>query len=250
MHPFFAALAFLTKIPIPGQNKITGDNLVKSSSYFPLVGAILGGLLYLFSRLIFIFFAGKTLLTAALLLILWVFLTGALHLDGLADTFDGLAGGRTKEDRLQIMKDSSTGSFGLVAVILLLLLKFTCLQSLRGEHLTAALFYSPLLSRWSMVTLMFFTPYAKKKESLGKPFVEQMGKKQLILATALTAAAGFIYPCTFFLILLPPILLFTLLLRQLFLQKLNGITGDCLGAANELLEAAVLLLLLIPRTLH
>lgn len=250
MHPFFAALAFLTKIPVPGQNKITGDNLVKSSSYFPLVGAILGGLLYLFSRLISIYFAGKTSLLAALLLILWVFLTGALHLDGLADTFDGLAGGRTKEDRLRIMKDSSTGSFGLVAVVLVLLLKFTCLQSLQDEHLTAALFYSPLLSRWSMVTLMSFTPYAKKKESLGKPFVERIEKEQLILATALTAAAGSIYPRTFFLILLPPVLLFVFLLRRFFLQKLDGITGDCLGAANELLEAAVLLLLLLPRTLH
>ncbi|NMB35946.1 MAG: adenosylcobinamide-GDP ribazoletransferase, partial [Firmicutes bacterium] len=222
MHPFFAALAFLTKIPVPGQDKITEDNLVRGIAYFPLVGTVLGGSLYLFSRFLSIFFAGKTSLSAALLLILWVFLTGALHLDGLADTFDGLAGGRTKEDRLRIMQDSSTGSFGLVAVVLLLLLKFVCLQTLKGEHLTAALFYSPLLSRWSMVVLMYSTPYARKKESLGKPFVEQMNKEQLILATALTIAAGFFYPQTFFLILLPPILLLILLLQRFYLQRLGG----------------------------
>lgn len=250
MHPFLAALAFLTKIPVPGQNKITRDNLVKSSAYFPLVGAVLGGLLWLFSHFLNCLIDGAAPPIAALLLALWVFFTGALHLDGLADTFDGLAGGATREDRLRIMKDSSTGSFGLVAVVLVLLLKFSFLQTLQGERLAAALFYSPLLSRWSMVILMFFTPYAKKTESLGKPFVEQIEREQLVMATALAIAAGLFYPCTFFLVLLPSILLLIILFRRLFLQKLGGITGDCLGATNELLELAVLFLLLLPRSLY
>ncbi|MGI6307569.1 MAG: adenosylcobinamide-GDP ribazoletransferase [Dethiobacteria bacterium] len=248
MHPFLAALAFLTKIPVPGQNRITLDNLVRSSAYFPLVGAILGGILWLFSQFLNYLFGGAALPAAALLLTLWIFFTGALHLDGLADTFDGMAGGTTKEDRLRIMKDSSTGSFGLVAVVLVLLLKFSFLQHLQGERLTAALLYSPLLSRWSMVLLMYFTPYAKKTASLGKPFVEQIGKKQLAMASALTIAAGFLYPMTFFLTLLLPILLLVALFRRFFLQKIDGITGDCLGATNELLELAVLFLLLLPHS--
>ncbi len=246
MHPFFAALSFLTKIPIPRQNKITGDNLVKSSAYFPLVGTVLGGLLYLLLQLLSIIFSGNAPLIAALLLVWWIFLTGALHLDGLADTFDGLVGGRTKEDRLQIMKDSATGSFGLIAVVSVLLLKYTFLQSLQNEHLLAALFYSPLLSRWSMVVLMYFTPYAKKTDSLGKPFVEQIQRKQLLSATMLTIAAGLFFPFIFFLILLPSIILLTALFRHFFIKKIGGITGDCLGAANELLELAVLFLLLLP----
>lgn len=248
MHPFFAALTFLTKIPVPGQNRITTDNLFRGSGYFPLVGALLGGILGLFSYFLEVLFGHTSLPAAALLLTLWVFLTGALHLDGLADTFDGLAGGATKEDRLRIMKDSSTGSFALVAVVLLLLLKFCFLQQLQGERLLIALFYSPLLSRWSMVVLMYFTPYARETASLGKPFVELTGKKELALASALTIAAGFLYPMTFFLTLLLPVILLIALLRWLFLKKIEGITGDCLGAANELLELAVLFFLLLPQT--
>ncbi|NLJ56335.1 MAG: adenosylcobinamide-GDP ribazoletransferase [Firmicutes bacterium] len=247
MHPFLAALTFLTKIPVPGPNKITTDNLVRGSAYYPLVGALLGGILWVFSYLLSFLFGHASLPAAALLLTLWVFLTGALHLDGLADTFDGLAGGATKEDRLRIMQDSSAGSFGVVAVALMLLLKFSILQQLQGERLLVALLYSPLLSRWSMVVLMYFTPYARKTASLGKPFVELIGKNQLALASALTLAAGFLYPLTFFLTLLLPVLLLTALLRWFFLQKIGGITGDCLGATNELLEIAVLFLLLLPR---
>ena len=247
MHPFFAALTFLTKIPVPGPNKITTDSLVRGSAYYPLVGALLGGILWLFSYLLRFLCGHASLPAAALLLTLWVFLTGALHLDGLADTFDGLAGGLTKEDRLRIMQDSSAGSFGVIAIVLTLLLKFSFLQQLPGERLLPALLYSPLLSRWSMVVLMYFTPYARKTQSLGKPFVELIGKKQLALSSALTVAAGFLYPQIFFLTLLLPVILLTALLRWFFLQKIGGITGDCLGATNELLEIAVLFLLLLPR---
>lgn len=248
MHPFFAAITFLTKIPVPGPKQITTDSLVRGSAYYPLVGALLGGILWLFTYLLnFLFGNTASLPAAALLLTLWVFLTGALHLDGLADTFDGLVGGLTKEDRLRIMQDSSAGSFGVVAVVLTLLLKFCFLQQLQGERLLIALLYSPLLSRWSMVVLMYFTPYARKTASLGKPFVELIGKNQLALASALTIATGFLYPQIFFLTLLLPVVLMTALLRWFFLQKIGGITGDCLGATNELLEMAVLFLLLLPR---
>lgn len=247
MHPFLAALSFLTKIPVPGHYRITSTGLVQGVAYFPLIGAILGGILWLFANLWHFLFGFPSLPAAALLLALWVFITGGLHLDGLADTFDGLAGGATREDRLRIMKDVATGSFGLVAVVLTLLLKFSFLYQLQGERLLIALLYSPLFSRWSMVILMYFTPYARETESLGKPFVEQAGGNQLAVATALAIAAGLFYPMTFFLTLLLPVLLLTFLLRRFFLQKIEGITGDCLGAANELIELAVLFLLLLPR---
>ena len=245
--PLLIALQFLTRLPVRLWRLPDAGESGRSLLWYPLVGLLLGVALLLGQWLL----GGVSVwLQAALLLTLWVWLSGGLHLDGLADTFDGLAGGRTKEDRLRIMKDSSTGSFGLVAVVLALLLKFAFLQTLQGERLLAALFFSPLLSRWSMVVLMFFTPYARKTESLGKPFVEQIAGGQLILATVFTVAAGFFYPSTFFLVLVLPVLLFVFLLRQLFLQKLGGITGDCLGATNELLELAVLFLLLLPFPLH
>jgi len=244
MNPFLAAIAFLTKIPVPGQGKITEDNLVQSSAYYPLVGLIMGVILWLFYNFL-LCLPLSSASAAALLLALWVGLTGALHLDGLADTFDGIGGGKTVEDRLRIMKDSSTGTFGLSSAVLLLLLKYSFLQQLEGESLRTALFYAPLLGRWSMVALMYFTPYARTDESLGKPFVEKIGKKQLAMATFFTLAAGIFHPLIFFLFLLPLAALFITFSRAFFLRRINGITGDCLGAVNELLELAVLFLLLL-----
>jgi adenosylcobinamide-GDP ribazoletransferase len=246
MNPFFAALAFLTKIPVPGQEKINEDALIKSSAYFPAVGMIMGGILLLSYNLLQYLFPFNPSITAVLLLALWVFLTGALHLDGLADTFDGIGGGITIEDRLRIMKDTHTGTFGMVAVILLLLLKYNFLFNLEGLKLAGALFFSPLLGRWAMVVLMYTTPYARKKESLGRPFIEKIGTNQLAVATVSTLAAGFLYPRFFFPFLLPLTVLSIAISRMFFLRKLGGITGDCLGTVNELIELAVLSCLALP----
>ena len=183
---------------------------------------------------------------AILLLVLWVFLTGALHLDGLADTFDGIGGGASKSDRLRIMQDPYIGTFGLVALVLLLLLKYNLLANLEGVRLTSALFYSPLLSRWSMVVLMYTTPYSRKSEGLVKPFIAQPKSYRLLLATAITLAAGIFSPHLFFFFLLPITALAITVARAFFLNKLGGITGDCLGAINELIELTVLLCLIFP----
>lgn len=240
MNPFFAALAFLTNIPVPGQNKIDENLLGKSSAYFPAVGIIIGGILLFSAKLLQYILPLQPGITAALLLVLWVYLTGALHLDGLADTFDGIGGGTTVEERLRIMKDTHTGTFGMVAVILLLLLKYNFLLHLEGPKLTTALFYSPLLSRWGMVMVMNSTPYVGKKGSLGKLFMDKFTARYFTLATISTLAAGVFSPELFFLLLLPLTVLSTLALRSFFLKKLGGITGDCLGAVNELLELALL----------
>ena len=249
-NPFFAALAFLTKIPVPGPEKISQNLLGKSYAYFPAVGAIIGILLLLAANLLHYLFPFHVSLRAVLLLTWWVFLTGALHLDGLADTFDGIGGGTTISDRLCIMRDPHTGTFGMVALILLLLLKYNFLLNLEtGVKLAPALFYSPLLSRWAMVVLLYTTPYSRAKEGqtgLVSPFMLNLNRRRLFIATASTLAAGIFYPRLFFLLLLPLTALVIVISRVFFLKKLGGITGDCLGAVNEVTELAVLFCLAIP----
>lgn len=241
MHPLWAAFSFLTKIPTPGQKTLTEESLVKGTSFFPLVGLAIGALLYAVHFLATPLFPGSNPL-AVLLLVFWVALSGALHLDGLSDSFDGLGGGSNREERLHIMKDSGTGTFGLVAVVLLLLFKYSLLQALllQGSADTALLL-APVLGRWSMTVLMVITPYAGKKESLGRPFIEKIGRKHLLAATFLTLPLGLIAPVTFFLLLLPLTLLLIYLLRNLYLQKIGGITGDTTGATCELVELLALL---------
>ena len=249
MNPFFAALTFLTKLPVPGQKKINEAALSKSPAYFPLVGAVVGGILLLAYALLQYIFPLNPSLTAILLLALWICLTGALHLDGLADTFDGIGGGTTTSERLRIMKDPHTGTFGMVAVIVILLLKYNLLFNLEGARLTSALFYAPLLSRWAMVILMYTTPYCRgkgSKDGLVKPFILKLNAHQLIIATISILAAGLLFPRLFFLLLLPLTVLGIILFRIYFLKKLGGITGDCLGAVNELLEFAILFCLTLP----
>jgi len=246
MNPFFAALAFLTKIPVPGQKKIDENILAKSSAYFPAAGIVIGVILILFAALFQSIFPLQEGIKAASLLALWVYLTGALHLDGLADTFDGIGAGATAEERLRIMKDTHTGTFGTVAVVLLLLLKYSILLHLEGAKLFTALFYAPLLSRWSMVLVMYSTPYAGKKESLGNIFIDKFTPRHFAAATAITLAAALFSPRLFLFPLLPLTLLVTAALRFFFLKKLGGITGDCLGAVNELLELALLFSLALP----
>ncbi len=245
MRAFLAAIAFMTQIPVPGQEHISEKNLVRAVAFFPLVGLIIG-IILLFSGWALPFLFPVPPVNAALLLTLWVALTGAMHLDGLSDTFDGIGGGIDRQRRLRIMKDSGTGTFGMAAVFLLLLLKYSLLLGMEGQLLAAGLLLAPLLSRWSLVLLTCTTPYARENEGLGRPFIEKAGKKELAVATATAAAAGLLYSWFIFLFLLPAVVLATVGARLFFLRKLGGITGDCLGAVNELMELLVLLCIAAP----
>src|SRR3972149_2395624 len=147
MNRFFLALQFLTLFRVKKNIAFDESELGRSMQYFPVIGALQGLFLlivwYVLSTLL-----PDSLVTAILLLIL-VLTNGGLHLDGFADTVDGLAGGKTPEDRLRIMKDSATGAIGGVFVVLLLLLKFLSLQELPEEARPQAIFLFPVFGRWA-----------------------------------------------------------------------------------------------------
>ena len=240
---FPLALTFLTIFPWPRLPLAEGEDLTRSMAWFPWVGAILGlayGAAWLgLARVL------PDTAAAAVLLALSVCLTRGLHLDGLADTADGLLGGQTAEARLSIMKDSRLGALGGVALILCLLLKFALILGAADRGLILAFLLFPVVSRWGMVLLAYLAPYARPEGGLGQAMVSGVGRQTLLCATAgafiLTLAVGRLAG----LAAMAAAAGATWLLSYCFTRQLGGITGDTLGATNEILEILTLLVLVV-----
>jgi cobalamin 5'-phosphate synthase/cobalamin synthase len=233
------ALTFLTKLPWPWRGPADETALARSMFWFPWVGALLGlGFWAAWAGLMKILPAPAA---AGLLLTLTVWLTGGLHLDGLADTADGLGGGRTREETLAIMKDSRVGAFGVISLILGLVLKFSLFLSLATQiRGTGVLLLFPIISRWSMVLLAYLSPYARAEGGLGQAMT--LGVSPRVLMGASLSAGGL----ALLILGAPGLVLFIAagalvwLGRLYFQRRLGGITGDILGATNEVVEIMVL----------
>jgi adenosylcobinamide-GDP ribazoletransferase len=210
-------------------------------AFYPLIGLLLGLLLWAAHWAFSPVFSRP--LGDGLVLLLLVLLTGAFHLDGLADTLDGMAYGKSAQDRLAIMKDHRVGTFGVVGLILILGIKFLALNSLpedvAGRSLAAAL----ILGRWSMVQLIYRSPYARPEGGLGKVFKENLGKREMIVATATSLLFSILLLRSWGALLWLIIGVFTLGIQVFFRKKIGGVTGDVLGAADEVNEALALLIL-------
>jgi len=239
MKSFLAALQFLTIIPIPKGIKIEANNIANSTIFFPLVGFFIGGILVLLNLSLKNF---PPLILNLLLLSVWTGLTGGLHLDGFADTVDGFSGGRNREETLRIMSDSCTGAKGVVALILLLTAKFLFLYQLPFASRNYALLFALAAGRWAMVLTAVFLPYVKEK-GLGKTFVQNVGLKEAVITSLLMVVLGFFFFKFSFFYLLFGILPITFLFGKIFKRKIGGVSGDCLGAINEIIEVVTLLII-------
>lgn len=240
---FPLALTFLTVLPWPRLGQVGPGDLARSMFWFPWVGLILGlGFWGAFLGLQGFF---PPAAAAALLLTLTVLATRGLHLDGLADTVDGLGGGNTPEKRLAIMKDSRLGAFGAVSLFLALLLKFAFFLAWMEKGLGAALILFPVLSRWGMVFLAYLSPYARPEGGLGQAMTAGVTGKALLGATLSVLALAWLTTRISGLLLLAAAAAVTWLLGIYFRKRLGGVTGDVLGAANEVLEILVLMGLLL-----
>src|SRR5205814_5495570 len=167
IRQFAAAIAFLTRLPVPSRAAFDTKDVALSMRWFPLVGLLIGGFLAAGLRLFTPIF--PTLVAALLIVAIEALLTGALHLDGLADTADGLSA-RKREDVLRIMRDHAIGSYGAVALILVVALKAAMIGTLieRGVALPY-LAIMPVLGRWSLVLLSATQPYARRAAQEGAP---------------------------------------------------------------------------------
>jgi adenosylcobinamide-GDP ribazoletransferase len=242
---FLAALQFLTSIPVTVRRELTAAQLGRSTAWFPAVGLIIGGTLALFNWLLA--FILPRAVVSALLIVILAMLTGALHLDGLADTCDGLAGRRSAAERWRIMRDSHTGAFGVIGIVLVLLVKYISLNSVAASCLTPALVFMPVVSRWAMVYAVFAFPYARPA-GLGGPYKQATHWPQFTVATAFTvvvAAALFPIFASTGLLLIPGVWIIATILAFYLKRKFAGLTGDTYGAINEVGEATALILTIV-----
>lgn len=231
-----AALQFLTLTPPIVRRMFTPQEMGWAVGWFPLVGVLIGGLLGgLNWGLARVFPAG---VSAALVLAAWVVITGALHLDGLLDTCDGLLGGRTAESRLRIMRDENVGAFGVAGGVLSLLLKGAALAA--TAHPLVAPLLAPTLGRWGMALAVVAFPYVRP-EGLGRAMKDHAGWVQATWATGIALAVAW-FACGWMgLAVLSLAGMVAWVIARFALARLPGLTGDIYGAICELVEAVVLL---------
>ncbi len=233
-----AALQFLTILPV--KRDFTDEQIGRATVWFPMVGIIIGlillGLNYVF-RLIL-----PSSLANILLLAVLVILSGGLHLDGLADTMDGMAGHRTRERRLEILRDSRIGGIGAVGLTLFLILEYVSLNSIPGKWIPFTLLAAPTVSRWAMVNAIYFYPYARQS-GLGTPFKQSVNWQQFFIATLIMLFAIILLFRVAGLIIIAVTWLIVTLAAFYFRHQLNGLTGDTYGAINEIAFTSVLLVM-------
>ncbi len=240
MQLLFLAISFLTVLPVP-QVELVGDGLGKSARFFPLVGLLLGGILWGASELLVDWFS--PMIAATLIVTLWAGLTGGLHLDGFADCCDGLLVSAKPERRLEIMRDPHNGTFGTVGLILLLLLKVALLTEIIPQFdVRPLLLLSPVLARWLLLPVALQPP--AREGGLGVIFSRGINRTTLIIAVILPLGLAIFFG-------LRGIAAFGIVhsvaasASWLARQRIGGMTGDVLGLVVESAEVATLFVLAV-----
>jgi adenosylcobinamide-GDP ribazoletransferase len=245
MRAFLAALRFLTILPVPGTYRLADDDWGRATAWYPAVGLVLGVILATLDWALR--WLLPTNVTAVLLLLAWVILTGALHLDGFVDCCDALFAPVSQERRLEILRDIHVGAFGIVGLVLLLLTKYAVLTVLPDGSRLPALLLIPVLGRWGMMAVVLLYPYARSGPGLGQKAKNGAGRKQLATATGLTLlVTGLAWRLGLgwvVLVLVALTVVVVLVLAKWMQTKLGGLTGDTYGAICELVEVTALLAL-------
>ncbi|MEM1110505.1 MAG: adenosylcobinamide-GDP ribazoletransferase [Pseudomonadota bacterium] len=237
---FLHALQFLTIIPVRLNNDLSPHERGLSLLWYPAVGLLLGLLLAGLAK----FLAGPFYLDAAMVLFAWVLLTGALHLDGLADCADALVGGLgDRERRLELLRDPLCGSMAVVALVIALVLKLAALAALAEAKLLTLIWLIPMLARACVLPLFTTTAYVREG-GLGTSLVEDLPRAQIPWALGLAGVIALLaLPVGAWLLLALTLLSLFLLVRSFSRSRLGGFTGDVAGALIELSELALLLAL-------
>ena len=243
MKNFLRALSFLTILPM-GQLPLSEEKeLARSMVFFPLVGLVIGLLLALGYYLLSFLFSKSLVLWLTIGLL--ALLTRGLHLDGFADTMDGLGSGGTRKKILEVMRDSRIGAFGVISLILLIGAKYFTLDQIPIPSIPYALILMAVMGRNAMVLVCYRSPYARFGEGLGKPFTENLGVREVTFSSLSAFGIALLTMGVKGILVFLGICLFSLVYRFFFIKKLGGVTGDILGAANELTELLCLILLVI-----
>ncbi len=254
MNNFLNLLQFLTRITI-SKNLKYSSNMSDSIKYFPVVGMLIGGIISTIFLVFSLFpkFNEIHLLVAIIIVMSEAIITGGLHIDGFGDTFDGLFSYRSKEKMLEIMKDPTMGTNGILAIIFLIMLKVVSLDILLKKNIFWILFTMPSIARFAPV-VMSYKAISARKNGMGELFIGKCSKKNLFIAFLFSLASvilpsflyyrnikiSFIYSLSIFIIFLHSVIF-----RASVYKKIDGITGDILGCSTEMSEVIFILYVLI-----
>lgn len=243
------AIQFLTRLPVPTFKRYQPEWLHQSSRHFPAVGLLVGllcALVFWSTSLVF-----SSLLAAVISSVFGIRLTGAFHEDGLADTCDGLGGGLTRERTLTIMKDSRLGTYGVLGLVSALLIKITLLAAMPVTVAIVALIIGHSASRLLCISLIALLPYGGEIEhAKAKPMAQQLTPMQALFASGwmwlALAIVWLVFPNAMSqisigqgMLALVLALIATDYMRRLLRRRLDGYTGDGLGATQQLSEVAI-----------
>ena len=231
------SIQFLTRVPLGYHCDPTAISVRTSLIFFPPVGFCIGAALFTVWYLLTMLAHVNGFTIAVIIVTIETIITGAFHLDGLADTFDAmLSSGTTSEQKLAIMKDSRIGVMGAVALILSLLLKTALIGEILARNLPAALLIYPLVGRWALVFFLFMSPYLRASGT--GHFLAQSIDRKTVISASLWLIPCLLVPSFFFAFL---VLLAALLLYRSYIHKnIGGITGDVLGSASVIAEIVIL----------
>lgn len=240
MRGVLVAAAFLTRLPVP--IAAGAVDVGRAARWFPLIGGLLGGATALIAWTMNEVMNVSAALTATLVVGLGAWATGAMHLDGLADTVDGFGGGRDRDGVLRIMRDPLIGAYGAAALVFVIGVKVTAIAALleRGAALPFVV-AAPAISRWTISALAAWLPYARTEAGLGNAVTHERDTVGPLVATAVTALVAIGALRVDALIVWAFAALTAFGIARTARRRIGGVTGDVFGASVELSEASVLL---------
>jgi adenosylcobinamide-GDP ribazoletransferase len=240
---FVMQLKFLTRLPFFNV-EFDGKKFAEGIIFSPIIGLLIGGILVLVFLLTSIF--ENIPVCAVAIVFAGIVITGGLHVDGLADTCDGLFSGREREKILDIMRDSRIGTNGTVAIFLLLAFKVILISAILQEMpdkfaLIPYMLVIPAIARNNIIITSGISDYARDTDGMGKSIVDNTGIKQIIIGTVITMAISIPIVQFKFIALFAVPVIFALIFTSYVKFKIGGITGDVIGATIEISEVLVLL---------
>ncbi|AFK85096.1 MULTISPECIES: adenosylcobinamide-GDP ribazoletransferase [Thermoanaerobacterium] len=235
---FILSLQFMTRIPVNVQIDVSKNDFHRMVKYFPFVGGLIGTVVSL------MFYASKNIFPREIAITIALassyILTGAMHIDGFADTFDGLFSNRSRDRMLEIMRDSRLGTNGVLALVFLIILKILFLTDINGNLIYSTLILMPLIGRFSIILAAYASKSARGGEGLGGLIIGKISIVELILSLLFTSFVGMIFVhFTVLLKLLVISSIVTYLITKYISMRIGGMTGDTLGAVNEFAELVI-----------
>jgi len=242
---FILMVQFLTSMPVPVNLDVDVDDYGKGLVFAPLVGFIMGAVLAGAMYILNLVFPVKV--TAVFIVIIYILLSGGLHLDGLGDTFDGLFSNRSREKILEIMRDSRVGTNAVLAIAGVLILNTALLSNMDSSLIYTAVMLFPAAGRIGSLIGSGVSTYARTGEGLGKSFIDYCGWKEIAAGLALSYVIFYLAAGVKGLVLCTAAAVFAFLLTKAFSKRIGGATGDILGAVCELNQTLFMIMLYLMR---